>query len=259
MGWDAEAYDRDFSFVTTYGSALLDLLEAQPGERVLDLGCGTGHQTAELTRRGAEAVGVDSDPAMVERARLEHPGTTYVLADAQHLTADGPLAEPFDAVVSNAALHWMPDQESVITGVRGLLRPGGRFVAEQGGAGNVARVWSAVQSAAADLELPRPEHPWTFPTPAEQATRLERAGFAVRLVQLFDRPTPLADGTSAAGWVEMFGRDLLATLPEDGRAALLERVDAHAETLGLHQADGWLADYVRLRFLAEATWSEPGG
>lgn len=252
MGWDAEGYDRDFSFVTTYGSALLDLLDAQPGERILDLGCGTGHQTAELTALGIDAIGLDSDPTMIERAHAEHPGTTYVLADAEQLTSDGPLAQPFDAVVSNAALHWMPDQDAVVTGVRGLLRPGGRFVAEQGGHGNIAGLWAAVQAAAADLGLGRPEHPWTFPTPGEQAARLERAGCTVRLVQLFDRPTPLAAGTTAAGWVEMFGRDLLAGLAEDVRTALLERVDVHAAAAGLEQDGGWVADYVRLRFVAEA-------
>ena len=252
MGWDARGYDRDFSFVTSYGSSLLDLLAAQPGERVLDLGCGTGHQAAELSDLGIDVVGVDSDAAMVARALEEHPGTTYVLADAQHLVAEGPLAKPFDAVLSNAALHWMPDQTSVIVGVRALLRLGGRFVSEQGGAGNVSRLWAAVVRAFDDVGLPEPAHPWTFPTTGEQASRLEAAGFRAALVQHFDRPTRLAPGATAATWVEMFGRDVLAPLPAVLRAEVLTRTDQHAEESGLRDDDGWWADYVRLRFVAEA-------
>jgi SAM-dependent methyltransferase len=252
MGWDAQGYDRQFSFVTDLGAALVDLLAPQPGERVLDLGCGTGHQAAELHREGIDVVGVDSDAAMVARARAEHPGTTYVLADGQRLVAEGALAKPFDAVLSNAALHWMPDQQAVIDGVRSLLRAGGRFVSEQGGAGNVSRLWGAVTAAFDDVGLPEPTHPWTFPTSAEQASRLEAASFRATLVQHFDRPTRLAPGATAATWVEMFGRDVLAPLPADLRADVLTRTDEQAQKAGLRDDEGWWADYVRLRFVAEA-------
>ena len=252
MGWDAQTYDAQFSFVTGHGAALLDLLAAQPGERVLDLGCGTGHQAADLTAGGAQVVGLDSDPDMIRVARDEHPGTTYVLADAQQLIADGPLKEPFDGVVSNAALHWMPDQDAVLRGARGLLRTGGRLVVEQGGAGNVALLWESVDEAFAVEGLPRPRLPWVFPTAGEQAARLERAGFRVRLLQHFDRPTPLADGATAATWVAMFGRELLGPLDPEARSALLRRIDDAAARRGLRRPDGWWADYVRLRFAAEA-------
>ncbi len=227
MGWDARAYDTSFSFVTDHGAALLDLLAVRPGERVLDLGCGTGHQAAELSAAGAHVVGLDSDPDMIAVARQEHPGTPYVLADAQRLVAEGELAEPFDAVVSNAALHWMPDQDAVLGGARGLLRTGGRLVAEQGGAGNVALLWGAVDEAFAAVGLPQPRLPWVFPTAAEQAARLERAGFRVRLLQHFDRPTPLAQGATAATWVEMFGRE-----PPHGARAGGEAGAAHPDRRG---------------------------
>ena len=257
MTWDALGYDAQFSFVTVHGAALIDLLAPERGERILDLGCGTGHQTAELTALGIEALGYDADPAMIARARAEHPTTPFVVGDAQDLDRTSLEAQPsahppFDAVLSNAALHWMPDQTAVLRGVRAVLRPGGRFVAEQGGVGNVARVWSAVTDACADLDLPAPDSPWVFPTPAEQSARLEGVGFRVRLALLFDRPTPLAPGATVATWVEMFGRALLAPLDPRTRDALLARIDARADAAGLRDGEQWSADYVRLRFVAEA-------
>ncbi|HYN75371.1 MAG TPA: methyltransferase [Candidatus Limnocylindria bacterium] len=257
MTWDALGYDAQFSFVTDHGAALLDLLAPKRGERILDLGCGTGHQTAELTALGVEALGYDADPAMIARARAEHPGTPFVLGDAQDLdrqTLEVQVAPrpPFDAVLSNAALHWMPDQTAVLRGVGSVLRPGGRFVAEQGGVGNVSRVWGAVTDACADLGLPAPDSPWVFPSPAEQSARLEDVGFRVRLVMLLDRPTPLAPGATVATWVEMFGRALLAPLDPRTRAALLARVDVRADEAGLRAGEQWSADYVRLRFVAES-------
>ncbi len=249
--WDASNYDRQFSYVTRHGAELIDLLAAQPGERILDLGCGTGHQAAELAGRDVHVVGLDADEAMIERARAAHPAVTFMRADAQRLRRAGPLAEGFDAVVSNAALHWMPDQDAVLTGARSVLDPGGRLIAEQGGVGNIAAVWSALSAARTDLGLPIPQLPWTFPSPGEQAARLERCGFQVRALELFERPTPLAPGASLASWVEMFAPQELAVDAEiEGR--LRERVDAHGRSLGLFADQQWIADYVRLRFVAIA-------
>jgi trans-aconitate methyltransferase len=193
--WDAQGYDDRFSFVTTYGADLLALLDIQPGERVLDLGCGTGHQAAELAALGANVVGIDSDAAMLDTARIAHPELTLLRADAQTLVPSEIRAAaggPYDAVVSNAAMHWMPRQDDVVARVAALLRPGGRFVVEMGGHGNVARLAAAIRMARGTVGLfADVTTPWTFPYPAEQANRLERHGFTVRLVQLFDRMTPL--------------------------------------------------------------------
>jgi SAM-dependent methyltransferase len=257
QAWDAQGYDAQFSFVTAYGDVLLPLLAAQAGELVLDIGCGTGHQAAALAMQGAVVVGVDSDAAMLDTARAEHPSIRFVQADAQQPAAlRGAVGgRAVDAVLSNAALHWMPDQDAVVAGIAGVLRPGGRLVVEMGGAGNVARTAEAIRSGRAAVGLdPDVPLPWTFPSPGEQASRLERHGFVVRTVALVDRPTPLADRVTTSGWARMFGASLVADVPDADRSAFDAAVDAAASQLGLdHRPDGrpgWWADYTRLRFTA---------
>jgi SAM-dependent methyltransferase len=250
--WDATGYDRDFSFVTSYGDVLLDLLAAQPGERVLDVGCGTGHQAAALAALGAVVVGVDADPAMLDVARAEHPEVRFELVDAQDpralLAATG---SPVDAVLSNAALHWMPRQDDVVAGLAAVLRPGGRLVVEMGGGPNVRLTTEAIRAGRRAVGLDADvASSWTFPTPGEQAGRLERHGFTVRSVALIDRPTPLAEGVTTAGWAAMFGATLVTDVPPERRAEFDAAVDDHARTLGLQTEAGWHADYVRLRFTA---------
>ena len=250
MGWDATGYDERFSYVTRYGEAIVDLLDPRPGERVVDLGCGTAHLTAEIAARGAVVEGLDADAAMVARARAEHPGLAVRQADARTFT----VADPVDAVFSNATLHWVPeaDQDSVAARVRAALRPGGRFVAEMGGAGNVARVLEAAQAARESAGLPLVADPWCFPTVAEHAARLERSGFRVRLVEHFDRPSRLVDGDTAADWLLMFGGALLDGVADGERAAVLAEVDRRCAD-ALRGPDGaWAIDYVRLRFWAVA-------
>ncbi len=255
--WDAADYDSSFSFVTSYGAPLLELLEPRSGERVLDVGCGTGHQAAQIAGVGADVVGVDSDAAMLDVARRDHPDVRFVRADAQDATALSNLAEgsPFDGVLSNAALHWMPSQDAVLGAIAGVLRPGGRLVVEMGGVGNVDAITRAIRSARADIGLdPAVASSWTFPTPGEQTSRLERNGFTVRLVQLLDRPTPLAVGSSGADWARMFGAALVDDVPTVSRLHFDHSVDSHARDHGLGARPdgepGWWVDYVRLRFVA---------
>ncbi len=250
MSWDAATYDERFGFVSGYGESLVDELAPQRDEWVVDLGCGTGQLTATIAAAGAHVEGLDADAAMIDRARHERDGIAFRLADARSFT----VAAPVDAVFSNAALHWVPpaDQAAVLAHVRAALRPGGRFVAEMGGARNVALLISAAERACDELGLPRVPHPWCFPTPQQRSDELVAAGFEVRTMAHFPRPTSLADGDSAADWFRMFGRWLLAAVPADRHDDLLAAVDRHA-TAELRGADGrWTADYVRLRWTAIA-------
>lgn len=250
MAWDAERYDEAFGFVPALGVGVLDLLDPRPGERVLDLGCGSGELTAQIASRGARVVGVDSSPEMLARAGERFPDLDLRLVDGHDLDVD----EPVDAVFSNAALHWMTDPDAVLAGVRSALRPGGRFVAEMGAAGNVAQLVSALRAAAFRIDLADELLlPWYFPTPAEQAVRLEQVGFTVRLLEYVDRPTPLTGcAGGAADWWRMFGPTTLEQVPAGRLDELLATVNELAAP-SLRGADGvWVADYVRLRFVAEA-------
>jgi SAM-dependent methyltransferase len=257
--WDAAEYDARFSFVTEYGAALVDLLDPTPGERVLDVGCGTGHLAAELVGRGAEVVGIDADDAMLEVARARYgttPGLTFVAADAMSFAPDE-VGGPFDAALSNAALHWMTRPDDVLGRIRAVLRTGSRFVAEMGGDRNVARVRESIVAGVAEVgALPAEEVGAAmaalsyFPTPGTQAAALERAGFDVSALWSFARPTPL-EGT-VFDWARHFRPDVLRLVPDGLQDDLRAAVDREAQERGLLDGGQWWADYVRLRFVAVA-------
>ena len=226
-----------------FGLAALALLNPQPGERILDLGCGEGALTAKLVEAGCTVVGVDGAAAMVEAAR--HRGLDVRLMDGQRLQ----FSAEFDAVFSNAALHWMPDPDAVIAGVRRALKPSGRFVAEFGGHGNVATIVEALRAVLARRGVEGGGlMPWYFPKPETYAAKLRAGGFAVENIALFLRPTPLP--TDMAGWLDTFGESFFSQLPpRDRDDALAEVIERLRPSLYDH-AGHWTADYVRLRFAA---------
>ncbi|SNR54592.1 class I SAM-dependent methyltransferase [Halorubrum vacuolatum] len=251
--WDAAAYDTDVSFVTEYGGDLLPLLDPAPGERILDVGCGTGHLTAEIADAGAAVVGVDAAADMIAAARREYPDLSFRQVDARELdrATETVLAEPFDAVFSNAALHWIREQDRALSAIAAVLRPGGRFVAEFGGAGNVAAIVEATRAELAARGYDG-ENPWYFPTIGEHASRLESAGFEVRHATLFDRPTPLDGGPDGlVNWLAAFGDGLLSPAPAEQREAIMDAVADRLREERFDEEDRmWTADYRRLRFLA---------
>lgn len=241
--WDPERYHRNASFVAELGAPLIDLLAPRPGERVLDLGCGHGTLTEQLAARGATVVGVDASAEQVAAARAR--GLEAYVADGHALTFEA----AFDAVLSNAALHWMTRPDQVIDGVWQALKPGGRFVGEMGGAGNVRRVKAALADALARRGRDAATaDPWYFPTPEDYAGRLAARGFRVEDIALIERPTPLPGPLS--DWLETFAESFLSLAPEAERGELAAEVEA---ALAAELSDGagrWTVDYVRLRFVA---------
>ncbi|MEM6489122.1 MAG: methyltransferase domain-containing protein [Pseudomonadota bacterium] len=245
--WCAARYGRNARFVADLAASLVDDLAAATGGlsgvEVLDLGCGDGAMTARLIERGARVTGIDASADMVAAARAA--GIEASVMDAQALS----FAGAFDAVFSNAAIHWMGDQQAVIDGVARALRPGGVFVAEQGGQGNVAAIRTALIVALAEQGIQTTlDEIWAFPSPDDQRARLEHAGFAVEAIALTPRPTPLDCGMGA--WLETLAAPVLARLPAAARAPAMAR----AETLlapALRDGQGrWWGDYVRLRYCA---------
>lgn len=242
--WDAEAYDDHHSFVVEFGEDLIGLLDPRAGERILDLGCGTGHLTDALRERGADVVGLDSSEDMVTRAREAYPECRFVCADAGTFGA----AEPFDAVFSNAALHWIADQRAVAERVRDALRPGGRFVAEMGAAGNIVEILDGVADVA-DREGIEVTHPWHFPTLGAYSARLEEQGFTVCLARTFERPTTLEGSEGLREWFHQFGDALLAPFPDEDSAMTQIEDELRDECYDANE-ESWTVTYHRLQFRA---------
>jgi len=240
--WSAAGYARHAGFVADLGAALVDILNPAPGERILDLGAGDGALTARIADRGAAVTALEPDPSMAAAARAR--GLAVLEQDAH----DPFGSAAFDAVFSNAALHWMHDPARVFAHVHAALRPEGRLVAEQGGFGNVAAVVTALRAALAAHGHPCPDPgPWDFPRPETQAARLEAAGLKVVEIALIPRPTPLPTGI--AGWLETFAAPFLARVPGTDRPAVRETAEALLAPLR-DETGQWWADYVRLRFVA---------
>jgi trans-aconitate methyltransferase len=239
--WSPDGYALHAGFVPRLAAGIVERLAPQAGERILDVGCGDGLLTAELSGCGAQVVGVDSSPEMVAAARAR--GLDARVMDARALTFDG----GFDAVFSNAALHWVREPDLVLAGVRRALGPGGRFVAEFGGHGCVAAITVALRAVLRERAI-TVDWPWYFPTVAAYQRRLEANGFTVDFITLFPRPTPLPTGLR--GWLETFGRALLGELSPEDRASIEDDVVALVAP-SLCDAEGnWTADYTRLQCVA---------
>ena len=241
--WDPAVYARNARFVSDLGAPVLDVLAPVPGERILDLGCGDGALTKKLVDLHCDVVAIDSSAAQVEAARAL--GLDAHVMDAEAL----PFSDEFDAVFSNAVLHWIRRADPMIAGVYRALRPGGRFVAECGGHGCVRRIQTALIQALDRRGVDGAARvPWYFPTPGDYATRLERAGFRVDSIALIPRPTPLPGDVT--DWLETFAHSFLQALPADARANYLQDVRTMLEPQLRDGSGTWIADYVRLRFAA---------
>ncbi len=243
QNWDPQSYEKHARFVSDLGAPVVQLLKVQAGERVLDLGCGDGVLSKKLEDMGCELVGVDASPAFVAAARKL--GLEVMEQSAYEID----FREEFDAVFSNAALHWMKDADRVIKNVFRALRAGGRFVAECGGHKCCLRIQTALIA-----ELEKRGHdgwaanPWYFPTVQDYGSRLAKAGFETRYIEIIPRPTPLPG--DILGWLHTFAGSFSAVLPPGERHAYLEDVRSRVEPALCDSQGRWTADYTRLRFAA---------
>jgi len=243
--WNPETYSLNAAFVPQLGSGTLEWLAPEVGERILDLGCGDGQLTERIASAGASVAGIDASPNMVAAARAR--GIAAEEGSAESLPFPD---QSFDAVFSNAVLHWVRGQDAMMTEVRRVLRPAGRFVAEMGGHGNIATIRVAFAAVLARLgHASLGERGNYYPTPDAYTRRLASHGFTVARMILFPRPTPLGAGGMTA-WLNTFCRGALDALPEDLREiAVAETVALLAPAL-CDEEGQWTADYVRLRFIA---------
>jgi trans-aconitate methyltransferase len=248
MKWNAELYDQKHAFVSNFGENVVELLDVKPGERILDLGCGTGYLAQQIKNLGADVVGTDLSPDMIAKAKATYPDVDFAVADAANFHFD----EQFDAVFSNAALHWVKDHDGMMTSVYNNLKPGGRFVAEMGGKGNVGLLIAATKKVLEKYGYHKQTQTevWRFPSLGEYARELEEHGFKVTYAIHFDRKTPLQDGDQGVTkWITMFGSQYFEGVAADHKEEMLKEITELLRPT--YCEDGqWYSDYKRLRFTA---------
>lgn len=247
MQWNTHLYDDKHRFVSQYGEEVIDLLAPQAGELILDIGCGTGDLAELITQQGADVIGIDSSTEMIEAAKIKYPHIKFEVKSASNFSYDF----QFDAIFSNATLHWVLEYEEAIKCIYQALKPSGRFVAEFGGRGNVSNIVDALK-----LQLIKRGYSeiankpvWYFPSLAEYASLLEQQGFRVVFAAHFDRETLLKSDDGIKNWLQMFGKLYLQDLDKDVVESIVNEVENQIRPTN-YKNGSWYADYVRLRIMA---------
>ncbi len=243
QNWDANQYINHASYVPLRGNPVLELLKPCKGEEILDLGCGEGLLTLKIRESGANVHGIDSSENMIEAAREK--GLSAEVCNAEDMLFEN----QFDAVFSNAALHWMTSPQTVINNVHRSLITQGRFVAEFGGQGNIAALVNAISTIfSRHPDFGAFENPWFFPSLEEYQNALKSSGFKVNYIELIPRPTPIESGVR--GWLTVFANSITFALDSNQKEIFYQEADQILKPILFSSKDGWFADYVRLRFHA---------
>ncbi|WP_232373298.1 class I SAM-dependent methyltransferase [Pinibacter aurantiacus] len=245
--WNAELYDTKHNFVSKYGEDVLEWLQPHQGEQILDLGCGTGELAAKIQATGAVVTGMDKSPEMIEKAKATFPGLTFEVKDATNFS----FGQPFDAIFSNATLHWITDAEKAVACMYDNLKKGGRLVIEMGGRGNVKSIVTAVKKAMASegLSDKLSNEFWFFPSLSEYTAMLERQGFRVTTAAHFDRPTKLEGENGMENWIRMFGGFFFSQISAAESETVIKKAVEYLRR-DFYKDGIWYADYVRLRVKA---------
>ncbi|AXI08569.1 methyltransferase type 11 [Oceanobacillus zhaokaii] len=246
--WNATLYDDKHSFVSNFGEDLVSILKPKNGEHILDVGCGTGDLTFEISKSGAIVTGIDAAYSMIDAAKEKYPDIQFSVQDAEQFTFE----TKFHAVFSNAAIHWMKNQQKVVENCYDALLPGGRFVAELGGENNIQLIVDAIKEASNRLSIEYDEtlFPWVFPRKEEMVEYLTNAGFNVIAIEHYERPTPLVGEDGIRNWLEMFSSNMFKNLTNNEKGSIYRDTERILRPK-LYKENGWVADYWRLRFIAE--------
>ena len=247
--WDTKLYEDKHAFVWEYGSNLIEILAPKEGESILDLGCGTGQLTNQIAETGAEVVGIDNSSEMIAKASTNYPNLNFAIADGTNFAFE----EQFDAVFSNAALHWIKPPEAAIECIQQVLKPGGRLVAEFGGKGNVEQIINAINEVIEENKYAIASliNPWYFPSIGEYSTLLEQAGLEVNYATLFERLTPLKGGEEGMkNWLTMFAGSIIEDIKSDRSQKIIAAIEKKLSP-NLWKDYTWFADYKRIRIIAK--------
>lgn len=246
--WNAQCYDEKHAFVFKYGEDVVRQLAPRPGERILDVGCGTGYLTHLIAQAGARVTGIDNSPAMIQRAQAAYPDLDFRVMSVANMTFD----TPFDAIFSNATLHWVLEKENAIDQIYHALRTGGRLVLEMGGKGNVEDIIVATRKALTrhNYFQNAAKQLWYFPSLGEYTSLLEKRGFQIKYASHFDRPTRLQDTADGIkDWVSMFGNAFFNDLSAAETDKILNEIQETIRPTS-YRNQSWYADYKRLRIEA---------
>lgn len=246
--WNAKLYDDKHDFVSFFGGDLISYLNPQKNENILDVGCGTGDLAQDISKSGAIVTGIDASQSMIEVAKKKYPDIFFSLQDGESFS----FQSKFDAVFSNAAIHWMKNQEQVVKNCYDVLLPNGRFVAELGGENNIQSIVDAIKEASNRLSIIYEPNlfPWVFPTKEEMKKHLYKAGFNIIKIEHYKRPTPLVGEDGIRNWLEMFSENMFKNLTKNEKEAIYTECE-HILRPKIYKENKWIVDYWRLRFIAE--------
>lgn len=247
MKWDSTLYDTKHDFVSNYGEEVVRLLDPKAGEVILDVGCGTGDLAAQIADSGASATGIDLSEEMIKQAEEKYPEINFLVTSVTE------YSNPFhyDAIFSNATLHWVLEKEKAVEKMFANLKKGGRLVLEMGGKGNVREIVDAIAAVLKKhgINAQKLQQRWYFPSIGEYATLLESKGFRVEYAIHFNRETKLSGKDGIKNWIKMFGKDILEKMDESLVTVALSEIESILRPRRFYN-NSWYADYKRLRIVA---------